>query len=422
MIEQWNLATSNYPTFHTGLSEQVGSCILADGLDGLASVVTPDCDNSSPTQGANKGCSFADPSAPVGRDDGGVYAMEWTDDAIKLYAWTWDKVPDNLGSDAIDTALWGSPSVVVPNALCDIGRHFADHKLVINMDFCGPLAGDQNVWDQECKAATGVDTCNNYVAQHPKEFADVFFQIQDIRVFGTDKPAADEPTTPPSQAPTKTTTTTKTSASSTTKKTPPTSAVSPTQSSPRPSTTTTPTTTPTDGLTGTRPSHTKTPASTTDGAHSTKSKSKTANPTPSPDLIILLPDPTDGDSGITKTGTQGHSPTENPLWSLIRTRTGSEWPTPTFSYQTLRTAVGAPAHQPTGSSGSGDGDDGDDGGQDGSGESAAASSLSLASPTAATEPAGANSSSEENHSSGGVRSTAVSLAAAAAAAVAMLLS
>merc|ERR1719160_1501627 len=55
--------------------------------------------------------------------------------------------------------------------------------MVLNIDFCGAPAGLESEWGKACKAATGYDTCVEYVAKEPKAFEGVEFKIQDIRHF-----------------------------------------------------------------------------------------------------------------------------------------------------------------------------------------------------------------------------------------------
>ncbi|KAH7148587.1 concanavalin A-like lectin/glucanase domain-containing protein, partial [Dactylonectria macrodidyma] len=185
LIEGWNLATNNKPAFHTGDSDEFGTCML-DGENQSATVDTDNCDNTyqnTPDQYLNEGCTADDYDAPYGNSDGGVYALEWTDSYIKVFAWKWANVPDNLDSDEPDTDSWGTPSLYLKNDQCTIDDHFVDQTLIINIAFCGNPVGNDDIWAEACKAETSYDTCSEYVSAEASAFENTYFKIQDIRYF-----------------------------------------------------------------------------------------------------------------------------------------------------------------------------------------------------------------------------------------------
>ncbi|KAI6780209.1 uncharacterized protein J7T54_002988 [Emericellopsis cladophorae] len=185
LYEQWNDATKSGPVFHVGDSSKYGQCIL-DGEDQTAEVVTDNCDNTfsnEPHQYLNQGCITKDAAAPWANPNGGVYAMEWTSDFIKVFTWTHETVPADVASSNPDPSKWGTPAAFLKNNKCDIDKHFGPQKMVLNIDFCGAPAGLESEWGKACKAATGYDTCVEYVAKEPKAFEGVEFKIQDIRHF-----------------------------------------------------------------------------------------------------------------------------------------------------------------------------------------------------------------------------------------------
>uniref|UniRef100_A0A8H7NEI5 GH16 domain-containing protein n=1 Tax=Bionectria ochroleuca TaxID=29856 RepID=A0A8H7NEI5_BIOOC len=191
IYEGWNDATFNGPALHTGNSAKYGQCKISnDGQTGV--VKTDNCDNTysnEPLQYQNQGCAVNDYAAPYGAANGGVYAMEWTSDSIKLYSWSTGNAPANVNSDSPDTDTWGQPNVYLKNSMCNVDGHFSNQKLVINLDFCGEPAGFDSEWSKSCKAKTNTATCIDYISQNPSAFVNAFFQIKDIRVFGTNKPS-----------------------------------------------------------------------------------------------------------------------------------------------------------------------------------------------------------------------------------------
>lgn len=59
---------------------------------------------------------------------------------------------------------------------------------MINISFCGDWAGGES-WSgyTKCQATIKSDTCEQYVAENPHDFKDVYFEINSIKVFQKDK-------------------------------------------------------------------------------------------------------------------------------------------------------------------------------------------------------------------------------------------
>lgn len=110
-------------------------------------------------------------------------AIEWTSDYIKLYNWARGAEPANLASSSPDTATWGTPVANLQNSNCNIDSHFGNQRLILDIDFCGNPVGTPAFWQQSCAATTGQGTCADYVSKFPGDFAESYFQVQDIRYF-----------------------------------------------------------------------------------------------------------------------------------------------------------------------------------------------------------------------------------------------
>ncbi|KAK1253629.1 hypothetical protein MKX07_001706 [Trichoderma sp. CBMAI-0711] len=193
VYEGWNNIVNNQPAFHVGDTKTFGQCIL-ESAGQTAPVATSNCDNtfqSPPTQFLNQGCTATDGNGPWASSNGGTYAIEWTSDYIKLYNWARGSEPANLASSSPDTSTWGTPAVNLQNSNCNIDSHFSSQRLILDIDFCGNPVGTPAFWEQGCSAATSQATCADYVAKFPGDFAESFFQIQDIRYFteGASQPA-----------------------------------------------------------------------------------------------------------------------------------------------------------------------------------------------------------------------------------------
>ncbi|KAG8417995.1 hypothetical protein J3458_005441 [Metarhizium acridum] len=186
IIENWNLRGVNNPAFHMANAATYGSCRI-DGAGQSGEIITSNCDNQfsdGRTQWPNQGCVVKD-NGPSG-GSGGVYAMEWTSDFIKIYSWFPNQVPSNIDSSSPDTSLWGQPTIYLRKDLCNIDKIFKPQRIVLNIALCGNPV-EFSAWEGTCKQRHG-DSCRTYVAENPAAFDNVYFQIQDIRIFNQDAP------------------------------------------------------------------------------------------------------------------------------------------------------------------------------------------------------------------------------------------
>ncbi|KAM3443892.1 hypothetical protein MY4824_000340 [Beauveria thailandica] len=207
IYENWNLATYNRPTVHTGDLDAVGRCKI-DSAGVTGSLLRSDCSHEQ----FNLGCNVMDTRGPWGSSAGGVYAMEWTDSYIRIFTWSPADAPSNIDSAHPDTAAWGKPVMELRDGPCNLKRQFAPQKLILNIDFCGSAAGQPSLW-KECKELTGEAECYQYVRNNPEAYKDVYWRVKDIRYF--EEGSKLDPTSS-SIATTSTSTTTSTTTSGTT--------------------------------------------------------------------------------------------------------------------------------------------------------------------------------------------------------------
>lgn len=116
-----------------------------DGANSAGKLVTKNCFIQAAGQSSNAGCSIESPSTssygtPFNSGGGGVYAMEWTSSAIKIWFFARAAVPADLAGGSPNPAAWPTPQASFQGQ-CDIGKHFVDHRLVIDTTFCGDWAG-----------------------------------------------------------------------------------------------------------------------------------------------------------------------------------------------------------------------------------------------------------------------------------------
>ncbi|KAI4867324.1 glycoside hydrolase family 16 protein [Hypoxylon rubiginosum] len=179
VYENWNDLTFNRHTAHVDAPSVIGDCkIVSDGM--TSTIDSPNCYDFASGQAEYQGCSASKYSSTFGSSTGGVYAMEWTSDFLKIWEWSHLLAPSDvtLGQPSPNT-LWGTPSFVIKK--CDVEKAFKDMKMVLNIDFCA-VAGQTDKW-ASCKASTGYDTCAKYVAKKAGDFSSVNFKVKDIKVY-----------------------------------------------------------------------------------------------------------------------------------------------------------------------------------------------------------------------------------------------
>ncbi|KAM3428743.1 hypothetical protein MY4824_008654 [Beauveria thailandica] len=123
-----------------------------------------------------------------GSAEGGIQALEWTSDAIKLYNWPIDAAPSNIESLRPDTSSWGTPSAQFIKPGCDTEKIFSNQTLEFSPGFCGIQA----LWSSDyadgkygptCSVITGQESCHGHVANKPQAFENYYFEVENIRIF-----------------------------------------------------------------------------------------------------------------------------------------------------------------------------------------------------------------------------------------------
>ncbi|GKT85294.1 endo-1,3(4)-beta-glucanase [Colletotrichum tofieldiae] len=100
---------------------------------------------------------------------GGVYALEWTSEAIRIWHWPRQSIPRDIIAKRPDPATWGLPSALFGTSTCEVDRYFKDMSIVIQTNFCGDYAA--NIWGKEGDTCNQrAPTCVEYVANNPGAF------------------------------------------------------------------------------------------------------------------------------------------------------------------------------------------------------------------------------------------------------------
>ncbi|KAH6619831.1 glycoside hydrolase family 16 protein [Chaetomium sp. MPI-SDFR-AT-0129] len=199
IIEGVNNQPSNTVSLHTA----PGCTVTNVGSLTSTKLVSTDCQGSAGcSQDTHPDNNYGTAFNAAG---GGVYALEWTDDAIK--AWFFPRgsdtatrlsspaasssFPSNSSSSAAtpDPSTFGTPlAVFIGGANCPIAEHFSNHNLVFDTTFCGDWAGKMWGADQTCAALAG--TCEEYVGANPEAFSDAYWLVNGVRVYQADDAGA----------------------------------------------------------------------------------------------------------------------------------------------------------------------------------------------------------------------------------------
>lgn len=180
VVEAVNAATSgNQVTLHTTKGCQIGK---ARKRKQTGTALTYDCYNG--TDG-NVGCGVQGPVDTFGAAynalGGGVYALELRSAGIRVWSFARSAIPADIASQAPDPSTWGTALADFPNLECDIGSHFRNQTIVVNIDLCGDWAGQKSIF-QQGGACSG--TCSEWVASEAESFSEAYWEFGGFWVYG----------------------------------------------------------------------------------------------------------------------------------------------------------------------------------------------------------------------------------------------
>lgn len=140
ILEGANNNNKNLPAAHT--SNQCSSQQNSALMQGLSTGNT-NCDyflSGGATNGV--GCTAQDPRTTsfgtgFNQNGGGVYAMEWTPNFVKLWFFPRGALPADINSAQPNPNTWGLPTSIINNAGCNVAQNFANQMLVFDNTFCG---------------------------------------------------------------------------------------------------------------------------------------------------------------------------------------------------------------------------------------------------------------------------------------------
>ncbi|KAJ6783439.1 hypothetical protein PWT90_01686 [Aphanocladium album] len=180
IIEGANTAHRNIISAHTTSGCQLGNDVLnmASGNS-----QTKNCDVGD----KNIGCGYVPPAQDTSSYGdtfnavgGGIYAMQWDDDYIKVWHFDRSSAPADISAKKPKPEGWGKPQAVYGGQSCDIKSHFRDMSIVLNINFCGDYGNA--VWASDgCTALA--PTCSEWVAKNPAAFANAYWDVKYIDAY-----------------------------------------------------------------------------------------------------------------------------------------------------------------------------------------------------------------------------------------------
>ncbi|KAI1143181.1 glycoside hydrolase family 16 protein [Hypoxylon sp. FL0543] len=139
----------------------------------------------------NIGCNYASPTSDINSygdafnaEGGGVYALEWDSQDLKLWHFPRSAIPDDIVYGHVvgpDPSSWGPPAAVFGGSSCSPDKYFFNLSLVLNINFCGDYAG--NIWGIADQCNLLAPTCEEFVANNPDSFQEAYWDINYIDVY-----------------------------------------------------------------------------------------------------------------------------------------------------------------------------------------------------------------------------------------------
>ncbi|GIC90595.1 glycoside hydrolase family 16 protein [Aspergillus udagawae] len=180
VLETTNRATEgNVVTLHTDKG-----CSIKGRRKQLGSAQYSTCDDKN----GNAGCVVQGRPATYGEEfnenGGGVYAVELREAGIRVWVFPRDSIPDDISNTERrpDPSSWGTALADFPSTHCDIPSHFSNQSIIVNIDLCGEMGAQQEVYNDlyDCPA-----TCEEFVARNPQNFSQAYWEFRSFRIYQT---------------------------------------------------------------------------------------------------------------------------------------------------------------------------------------------------------------------------------------------
>jgi hypothetical protein len=129
----------------------------------------------------NAGCAVLDTvKGSYGRalnaQYGGVFAMLWNDDGIKIWRFDRQAIPDDISKQNPQPNNWGPPKAAFAASSCQPKKFFRDHSIVFDITLCGDWAG------ATYQSVGCPGSCQEAVA-NPSNFDNAFWSVNSVIVY-----------------------------------------------------------------------------------------------------------------------------------------------------------------------------------------------------------------------------------------------
>jgi len=171
-----NASTGNQMTLHT-----TNDCKMSVKRKETGKVLESNCYNG--TDG-NAGCGVQGATDTFGEEfntaGGGVMAMELRSAGIRMWQFGRSSIPSDITAETPDPSTWGEALADFPSTDCDIGSHFKNQSIIVNIDVCGTWAGATSVYTDEDNCPS---TCTDYAANNPTAFTNAYWEFSSFKVY-----------------------------------------------------------------------------------------------------------------------------------------------------------------------------------------------------------------------------------------------
>lgn len=179
IIEGVNQHESNKIVLHTS-----GSCDVGGDHKMSGDMTSSECGDASGTIGCVVKGHQGSSGDPFNENGGGVYAMEWQKEYLKIWFFPRSSIPESLSSGKPDPSTFGTPMAHLQGS-CDFQERFTHQKLILDTTFCGDWAGGI-FGEGGCPLSdpsSPMKSCTNFVAENPAKFKEAYWELNSLKIY-----------------------------------------------------------------------------------------------------------------------------------------------------------------------------------------------------------------------------------------------
>lgn len=171
-----NASTGNLMTLHT-----TDDCSMSVKRKETGTVQADNCWNGT---NDNAGCGVQGEASSFGSsfnsNGGGVMAMELRSAGIRIWQFGRSSIPSDIVSQSPDPSSWGEALADFPATDCNIGSHFKNQSIIVNIDICGSWAGATSVYSGEDNCP---GTCETLAATNATAFENAWWEFGGFSIY-----------------------------------------------------------------------------------------------------------------------------------------------------------------------------------------------------------------------------------------------